>query len=105
MADLTVSAVSVSSGPVSEVIIRADLVDSRGVAVQGFDASDNAYISPSVAATNALGTAVLSLVPNADITPSDTFYTIYVGDFSARILKTADPQTLREALVSAPIDL
>lgn len=98
MAELTVTAVSVTSTPVTDVLVRAQLTDSRGASVTGFNPSEGVYVSPSVTVTDAAGEAVLDLVPNADITPPGTYYTIQVGDLSALITKTSDPQTLLEAL-------
>jgi len=78
------------------------LADSRGNAVAGHGA-DGTYVSPSVAVTGAAGTASLDLEPNADITPTGTQYTVYMGDLSFKITKSADTQTLLEALTDPVI--
>lgn len=99
MAELLVAAVSVTSAPVPDVLVRSQLTDSRGNSVTGFNPSEAAYVSPSVTVTDATGEATLELTPNDEITPPGTYYTIQVGDLSMLILKTAVSQTLLEALV------
>lgn len=84
--------------PVPSVVVRAELTDSRGNPVQGFDSNSNAYVGPSVTATDDTGFAELELVPNSDITPIDTQYAISVGSITVRIIKGVGTETLLEAL-------
>lgn len=103
MADLIVNAITTlaSAGAVK---VRAELTDFRGNPVSGF-VDDDVIVFPSVTETNSLGTAILDLHANSDITPSGTFYTITVGTKSFLILKSGATQTLFEAITAVPADL
>lgn len=99
MALLSIKVISSSSMPVPDVLVRAELVDSRGEPVQGFD-GDNVFIGPAVQGTSPTGTVSLELVPNEDITPTGSFYAIHVGPAKVLITKSPDSQTLLEATVT-----
>jgi hypothetical protein len=98
MALLNLTTVTASS-PAPGIVIKAQLTDSRGASVTGFDTAESAYVTASVVTTDAQGEASLDLTPNADITPPSTYYTIWIGSNSFLITKSADPQSLLEALV------
>ena len=98
MADLTVTAMSVTSDPISGLVVKVALTDSRGTPQGGYD-GDSAFVAPYVAVTDSSGQVVLDLVPNADITPAASRYTVSLDGHSFLIEKSADPQTLFEALV------
>lgn len=98
MAALQLMTIGASQVPIPSVVIRAELSDSRGNPVQGFDSVSNAYVGPSVTSTDSTGFAELDLVPNADITPIDTQYAISVGSITVRIIKSSGTETLLEAL-------
>ena len=48
------------------------------------------------------GTLSVDLVPNADITPANTYYVVWVGQERFLIEKSASTQTLSAALVADP---
>jgi len=97
MALLNVTLRTASSiSPGTKVV--AELSDERGVAIPGYTAAGAVVVEPSVATTDATGLASLDLVPNADITPAGTYYTVRVGPAQFRITKTASTQTLPEAI-------
>jgi hypothetical protein len=103
MANLTVTALGALSAA-SQTRIRAELTDGRGDPVVGFSSS-GVYIEPTVVTASTSGVSTLSLEPNADIIPLNTYYTITVGSKSFLIEKSAATQTLQEALVTSPLPL
>lgn len=103
MADLTIDALTASSAA-GATRVRAELTDFRGTPVVGFTANQ-VIVLPSVYETDALGQVTLDLVPNEDITPTGTFYTISIGPKHFLIEKSGATQTLQEALAIILDDL
>lgn len=102
MADLTIDTLSVL-GTAAQVDVSVRLTDADGTAQLGYLSSTGAAIPTSYAGnTGADGTLVLDLVPNADIDPPNTYYTVRVGRFSCLIDKSSAAQTLLEALTTTP---
>lgn len=88
------------------VSVRIELTDGRGNPVIGFvTGSDDVIIAPSVHRTDANGQLTLEVVPNVDITPGNTAYTVTVGDKSFLISKSGATQNLFESIISDPGDL
>lgn len=84
--------------------IRVELTDGDGVPVVGY--ADGAIVAPFTAQAHGLtGAATLHLIPNANISPANTYYTVTIGDFSMLIEVDADGGDLEDLLVSDPNDL
>ena len=105
MADLVIDALE-AAGVASSVKVTVELTDQRGDSVTGFvAATDEVIVYPSTAVTDSLGQVTIDLVPNDEIVPGNTCYTVRIQDKQFLIQKSAVPQGLLEALVVDPGEL
>lgn len=78
MAELIVDAAAVAGPPVPGTVVTVALTDADGRSVAG-RTTDEVIVQVSTARLDADGRATFDLVPNADITPANTYYTVTVG--------------------------
>ena len=84
--------------------VTVELTDGDGTAVVGY--ADGAIVAPfTVQAHGLTGAATLHLIPNASISPANTYYTVTVGDFSMLIEVGAGGGALEDLLVTDPAAL
>lgn len=102
MATLSIAALDAIG--VTSAAIVAELTDANHVPVAGRTA-DGTIVKRWTGKTNALGLITLDLEPNANISPANTYWTVWVGGFAFLIEKSAAAQTLAEAEVVSPADL
>jgi len=95
-ANLTITALDVSQNTVAADIL-VTLTDSAGTPVIGH--YNGAIVEQVRGAQASNGTYTIALIPNADITPANTYYTVTIGDYSVRIQKSSATQTLAQAEV------
>lgn len=103
-AALTISTVDTAqAAKVTPVMVR--LCDSNGVEVtNGTDSAQN-VVARVYGKTDATGALTLQLIPNAEITPANTYYTVVAGHSITLISKTSATQTLTAARVVSPAAL
>lgn len=105
MADLVIEAIA-AVGVASATLVNVELTDGRGDPVVGYVAgSDNVIVLPTTVTTDANGEVTVDLIPNADIVPGNTCYTIRIAHKQFLIQKSGVTQSLFEALVNDPGDL
>lgn len=81
--------------------VRVELTDGEGTPVVGF--ADGAIVAPfTLGADGLTGSLVLDLTPNADISPTGTYYTVTIGDFSMLIEVDANGGDLQDLLADDP---
>lgn len=81
--------------------VHVELTDGDGAAVVGY--SNGAIVAPFTAQAHGLtGAATLHLIPNADISPTGTYYTVTVGGFSMLIEVPTGGGALEDLLVDTP---
>lgn len=102
MALLNITVISASSDPIPGAKVVCEVTDVRGVPVPGFTASGQVFVDASVETTDASGLVSINLVPNDEITPLGTYYTVRIGAAQFLVTKTDATQTLAEAIVEAP---
>lgn len=100
MADLTIDALT-AVGEASKFSVRVELTDNRSNPIIGF-VDDQIIVSAFTTETDDEGHTTLTLIPNADIEPANSCYTVTVGTKSFLIQKTSETQTLQDALVDSP---
>ena len=101
MATLTVTVLDVEGNGRAGQGVIATLTDADGVKVLGYDAAGQ-VVREVKARTDPDGVATLDLIPNADLTPANTYYTVRVADFAVLIEKGAGAETLEDALAADP---
>jgi hypothetical protein len=102
MADLDISTVDLT-GTAKAVTVNVDLVDSTGTKLAGtVTATGASVVVPMALRTDADGLLTLDLVPNASITPANTYYSVRIKGTTWIISKGAGAETILEALVVAP---
>lgn len=105
MALLAIDAVQ-AVGVASAVVVSVELTDQRGDPVVGFVTDSNEVILlPATQTTDENGQVAIDLVPNDEITPGNTCYTVRVASKQFLIQKAAFTQNLLDALVVAPGEL
>lgn len=100
MADLTIDALT-AVGEASKFSVRVELTDNRSNPIIGF-VDDQIIVSAFTTETDDEGHVILTLIPNADIEPANSCYTVTVGTKSFLIQKTSEAQSLQDALVDSP---
>lgn len=99
MAQLTITVHDSAGAAVQGAYCVATLCDSNHMPVNGHDSSGY-IIKPVSGVSNASGVVVLELVPNVNITPENTYYSVKCGNGDPVLaLKTSSAQTLAEAKV------
>lgn len=107
MANLTIDARDAVDAKVTNGKVRAYLSDASGNRVAGHTSS-GAIVAPVSTSIPASGQVVLDLVPNADITPANTYYTVQVNvgnTWTFLIEKGPSSETLADALADDPSPL
>lgn len=92
-----------ATGQIGAIRVRAELTDGRGDPVTGYvDGTDGVLVLGSVSTTDSDGHVEIELIPNDDILPANSCYTITVGPKSFLIQKSGATQNLFEAIVADP---
>lgn len=108
MAELIVDAAAVAGPPVPGTVVTVALTDADGRSVAG-RTTDEVIVQVSTARLDADGRATFQLVPNADITPANTYYTVTIGQGrnadAFLIEKGAGDENLVDCEVSSPAAL
>lgn len=105
MADLIIDAVQ-AVGVASATLVNVELTDQRGDAIVGYVSTSNQVIVlPTTVTTDINGQVTIDLIPNADIEPGNTCYTVRIAEKQFLIQKSANPQNLFDALVVDPGEL
>lgn len=105
MALLIIDAVQ-AVGVASSTLVNVELTDQRGDAVVGYvTASNQVVVLPTTVTTDTNGQVTIDLIPNAEIEPGNTCYTVRIAEKQFLIQKSANPQNLFDALVVDPGDL
>lgn len=103
MSELTINALS-AAGVAGRIKVTITLTNAAGVQVAGY-APDGQVVTQKIAATDADGILVLEVVPNEDISPANTYYTVKTHKISHLIEQTSVGGTLEEMLAISPADL
>lgn len=105
MADLVIDAIA-AVGVASSTLVNVELTDGRGDPVVGYvTGTDNVIVLPTTVTTDENGEVTIDLIPNADIVPGNTCYTVRIAHKQFLIQKSGVTQNLFEALVNDPGDL
>lgn len=78
MSELTVDAAAAGGNPAPGTIVRVALTDLDGRSVAGRTV-DEVIVQETTARLDLEGRATFDLVPNADISPANTYYTVTIG--------------------------
>lgn len=106
MATLTVPIADVSTNALPGAAVLARLCDVSGRPLTGMVATGGIVVEPELVHADDAGIATFNLIPNADVQQDNTFYSIKVAHYPpVIILKTADSQTLLEAIAVSPAAL
>lgn len=100
MADLTIDTIDPTATG-RQVPVTITLVDADREQVTGY-ADDGSLVTQWRGETDTEGTVTVDLVPNADITPANTYYLVVTQNRQHLIEKSAATQTLLEALIDDP---
>ncbi len=100
MATLTISALALGMDA-GRIRVHIRLADGDYNTVAGTYGSGS-IVERITEYTASDGTLSVDLVPNADITPANTYYVVWVGQERFLIEKTSSTQTLSAALVADP---
>ena len=102
MSDLLISTVDLT-GSAKSVPVLIELVDSTGRKVAGTIADSGASVIAAVEVrTDSDGEATVDLIPNADITPANTYYAVRIKGRSWLIEKGEGEETILDALADDP---
>lgn len=93
-----------ATGATGRRVVSVTLTDSDGRQVTGYSTAGE-LVDRVDALTSDTGALSLSLIPNADITPASTYYTLTIGGRSMLIEKSSATQTVLEALATDPAAL
>lgn len=105
MSELHIDAVQ-AVGVASATLVNIELTDGRGDPVVGYvDLTDIVMVLPTVVTTDENGQVVVDLIPNSEIVPGNTCYTVRMADKQFLIQKSGATQNLFQALVIDPGDL
>lgn len=96
MSTLNIDASTVTTNLPTRVIVT--LTDANRDEVAG--TADGEIVARTIAYTDSDGALALDLVPNADITPSGTYYTVHVFDHPFLIQKGSGTESL--AAIAVP---
>lgn len=99
-ATLTISAGD-ATGPVGARRVKVTLTDADGRQVTGYSSAGE-LVGRVDQWTDADGALSLSLIPNGDITPANTYYTVNIDGRSVLISKGSSTQTVSQALAVVP---
>lgn len=78
MATLTVDAAAAGGDPTPGTVVQVTLTDADGRPVAGRTATE-VIVQSTTERLDRDGVATFDLVPNADITPANTYYTVRIG--------------------------
>lgn len=104
MSSLTIAARE-ATGETGKIAWSAELTDADGVPVAGHitsGANTGQIVQPSRGYTDTDGDVTLDLEANANITPANTYWTVFVGPRSFLVSKGSGTETLTAALASDP---
>jgi hypothetical protein len=101
MANLVIAAEAVA-GTVGVQTVTIELTDLDGVPVVGYKSDDSSIVVPYQGVTDSSGDLTVSLEPNANLTPENTYYTVKIRNWSWLIEKGANSENLLDAVVSSP---
>lgn len=79
--------------------VTVKLTDDRGTPITGYNSNGDMLVTADLTVTIGGGVSVIELIPNAELVPANTYYTVTVGSRSFLISKGADTETLFDCLV------
>lgn len=101
MANLTISTLDVLGATVPGVRVIAEPTDENGDRMAVYQ-DGHPVVATARGKTDTDGTITLDLIPQADLDPTPSYYTVWIGDRSWLIVKGAGEETLLEALIAEP---
>src|SRR5690606_14076269 len=101
VANLTISTLDVLGAAVAGVNVIAEPTDENGKRMAVYQ-DGHPVVATARGKTDTDGTITLDLIPQADLAPTPSYYTVWIGDRAWLIQKSAGDETLLAALIEEP---